>query len=50
MKSEIFNSRRFRSRNKSQKKKASSNSDKEKRDLIYYTCKKLGHIKYDCSL
>ena len=54
MKVENFKGRRFTSRRDSFKKESSSNGEmerwEEKRDLVCFKCKKLGHIKYDCSL
>ena len=54
MKGEKFKGRRFTSRKDSFKKESSSHGDKErweeKRDLVCFKCKKLGHIKYDCPL
>ena len=52
--SERFRGRKFTSRRDPSKKESSSHVDKEKweekRDLICFKCKKLGHIKYDCPL
>ncbi|RVW25905.1 hypothetical protein CK203_111332 [Vitis vinifera] len=52
MRGENFRGKRFTSRKNSSKKEFSSNGDKErwdeKRDLVCFKCKKLGHIKYDC--
>ena len=49
-----FKGRRFTSRRDLSKKESSSHGDKdkweEKRDLVCFKCKKLGHIKYDCPL
>ena len=54
MRGERFRGRRFTSRKDSFKKESSSHGDKErweeKRDLVCFKCKKLGHIKYDCPL
>ena len=54
MRSERFRERRFNSRGDFSKKESSSHGDKErweeKRDLVCFKCKKLGHIKYDCPL
>ncbi|RVW77701.1 hypothetical protein CK203_053383 [Vitis vinifera] len=54
MRSESFRGRRFTSRRDFSKKESSSHGDKEKweekRDLVYFKCKKQGHIKYDCPL
>ena len=47
---EKYRGKRFTSRKESQKKKVSSNGDKEKKDLICYKYKKSRHIKYDCPL
>ena len=52
MRGERFRGRRFTSRRDFSKKESSSHGDKEKweekRDLVCFKCKKLGHIKYDC--
>ncbi|RVW73015.1 hypothetical protein CK203_057446 [Vitis vinifera] len=52
MRGESFRGRRFTSRRDFSKKESSSHGDKEKweekRDLVCFKCKKLGHIKYDC--
>lgn len=40
--------KKFQPRNDSQKEL--SNGEKDKRDLIYYKCKKPIHVKYDCPL
>ena len=54
MRSERLRSRKFTSRRDLSRKESSSHGDKEKweekRDLVCFKCKKLGHIKYDCSL
>ena len=54
MRGERFRRRRFTSRRDFSKKESSSHGDKEKweekRDLVCFKCKKLGHIKYDCPL
>ena len=54
MKGERFRRRRFTFRRDLSKKKSSSHGDKEKweekRDLVFFKCKKLRHIKYDCPL
>ena len=52
MRGERFRGRRFTSRRDFSKKESSSHGDKErweeKRDLMCFKCKKLGHVKYDC--
>ena len=52
MRGEKFRRRRFASRRDFSKKESSSHRDKkrweEKRDLLFFMCKKLGHFKYDC--
>ncbi|KAL6347623.1 hypothetical protein AAG906_026151 [Vitis piasezkii] len=52
MMSERFRGRKFTSRRDSSKKESSSHGDnerwEEKRDLVFFMCKKLGHFKYDC--
>ena len=52
MKGEKFRGKRFTSRRDSFKKESSSHDNNkrwdEKRDLVCFKCKKLGHIKYDC--
>ncbi|WJZ87905.1 hypothetical protein VitviT2T_007250 [Vitis vinifera] len=54
MRSERFRGRNFTSRRDLSKKESSSHRDKEKweekRDLVCFKCKRLGHIKYDCPL
>ena len=54
MRDEKFRGRRFTSRRDFSKKESSSNGVKErweeKRDLVCFKCKKVGHIKYDCPL
>ena len=54
MSGERFRGRRFTSTRDFSKKESSSHGDKEiweeKRDLVCFKCKKLGHIKYDCPL
>ena len=54
MKGEKFRGKRFTSRRDSFKKESSSHGNNErwdeKRDLVCFKCKKLGHIKYDCPL
>ena len=54
MNGERFKGRKYSSKRDPQKKEATSNGDKEnkeeKKDVVCYKCKKLGHIKYDCSL
>ena len=54
MRSERFRGRKFTSGRDPFKKESSSHGDKdkweEKRDLIWFKYKKLGHIKYDCPL
>ena len=54
MKGEKFRGKRFTSRRDLSKKESSSHGDKEKweekRDLVFFKCKKLRHIKYDCPL
>ena len=54
MKGEKFRGKRFTSRRGSFKKESSSHGNNErwdeKRDLVCFKCKKLGHIKYDCPL
>ena len=52
MKVENFKGRRFTSRRDSFKKESSSNGEmerwEEKRDLVFFMCKKPEHFKYDC--
>ncbi|WJZ91003.1 hypothetical protein VitviT2T_010115 [Vitis vinifera] len=54
MRSERFRGRKFTSRRDPSKKESSSHGDKEKweekRDVVCFKCKNLGHIKYDCPL
>ena len=54
MRGEKFRGRRFTYKRDLSKKESSSHGDKErceeKRDLVCFKCKKLGHIKYDCPL
>ena len=54
IRSERFRGRNFTSRRDLSKKESSSHGDKEKweekRDLVCFKCKKLGHIEYDCPL
>ena len=54
MRGERFKGRRFTSRRDLAKNESSSHGDtekwEEKRDLVCFKCKKLGHIKYDCPL
>ncbi|WJZ99721.1 hypothetical protein VitviT2T_018141 [Vitis vinifera] len=54
MRGESFGGRRFTFRRNLSKKESSSHVDKEKweekRDLVCFKYKKLGHIKYDCPL
>ena len=52
MKGERFRGKMFTFRKDFSKKESPSYGDKkrweEKRDLVCFKCKKLGHIKYDC--
>ena len=54
MRGERFKGRRFTSRRDLAKNESSSHGDtekwEEKRDLVCFKCKKLGHMKYDCPL
>ena len=54
MRDERFKGSRFTSRRDFSKNEYSFHSDKErwkeKRDLVCFKCKKLGHIKYNCPL
>ena len=54
MRGEKFRGRKFTSRRDLSKKESSSHGDKEKweekRDLVCFKFKKLGHIKYNCPL
>ncbi|RVW94231.1 hypothetical protein CK203_034851 [Vitis vinifera] len=54
MRTERFKGRKFTSKRDLSKKESSSHGDKEKweekRDLVCFKCKKLGHIKCDCHL